>query len=557
MLRFLRFGWAALALASLASSAWSQDLSGCDDMGKQAAELEREWQELDKRRADMVFEMMQGMYCSKCKRSKSEIERAERLPFSQHLEEVNGVGQPAPISLIKSREKDYLDKIADLKRRKSDRDQARRECIAAAQEAERRRRDEEAEERWRRQQEAQRKAWEEGERRRKAEEERQRRAEAERQQRVLAQTQARLDQLAQQRDTALGMLDQLGARLQDDFARDEAMGEAVRQAGEVGDQVRERNTDALPGMVADERAAIELEEQARLEDMQLNPLEADYLSSFGGPGAAAERPAEDDASIRAWRPGDGATRTFDYSSAWSNSDALAPREFVFPGADAPSSGGAVGDAAAPANPQAPREIVFPGAQPGSASTGGAQDAAGSNGPVNHYSPGAPSGASQPGAATPAPPAGWQPRPFAPAPSGAASLPSANPPGPQGALSAAPAAPPAPRWDDYDFEPPTDSSWKERLLHWWVQDKYEEVRDTRLFGAPIAKALGRMRTLQTGVDWAVNNPLADDIPEDVRQNADIWRMLFLPHATGDFIGAAQGKLDFLDRWVDFEKAVQQP
>ena len=52
-------------------------------------------------------ELTMGLYCSKCQRSKSEIEREEREPFYKHLENVKGRSKSAPAAVLRKAYEDY------------------------------------------------------------------------------------------------------------------------------------------------------------------------------------------------------------------------------------------------------------------------------------------------------------------------------------------------------------------------------------------------------------------------------------------------------------------
>lgn len=78
------------------------------DAARDAAEVAKLIRE--KRKA--LEELSQGFYCSQCGRTASEIERAERIQFSEHLKNVKGRSIPAPANRIQAKAKEYDQKIA-------------------------------------------------------------------------------------------------------------------------------------------------------------------------------------------------------------------------------------------------------------------------------------------------------------------------------------------------------------------------------------------------------------------------------------------------------------
>jgi hypothetical protein len=71
----------------------------------------------DKKRA--IEELLSGRFCSKCRRSASEIERATKQSFSLHLTDVKGQPVPATLEMINQKRQEYDVKIrkcyADIK----------------------------------------------------------------------------------------------------------------------------------------------------------------------------------------------------------------------------------------------------------------------------------------------------------------------------------------------------------------------------------------------------------------------------------------------------------
>lgn len=65
---------------------------------------------LDAQWPDMERDLRLGLYCSRCERSKSEIERAEHITFAKHLDNVKGLGKSTPAALYKKKYEEYLTK---------------------------------------------------------------------------------------------------------------------------------------------------------------------------------------------------------------------------------------------------------------------------------------------------------------------------------------------------------------------------------------------------------------------------------------------------------------
>lgn len=74
------------------------------------AEIERLKIEKEKVRQ----ELLKGSFCDQCNRSKSEIEAAERIPFMEHIKNVNGTPIPASNAIIKKRMDEFDSKIQAL-----------------------------------------------------------------------------------------------------------------------------------------------------------------------------------------------------------------------------------------------------------------------------------------------------------------------------------------------------------------------------------------------------------------------------------------------------------
>lgn len=69
-----------------------------------------------------IQELRQGLYCSQCNRSKSEIERQTGRPFEEHLIEVQGVPIPAPPQAIAQKEEECRQKFDEATRRIAEND---------------------------------------------------------------------------------------------------------------------------------------------------------------------------------------------------------------------------------------------------------------------------------------------------------------------------------------------------------------------------------------------------------------------------------------------------
>jgi hypothetical protein len=115
---------AARASAGAARSRARQAVSCMEEQSRRSLENSREAGEAatehaglvdEKRRA--MKEFAQGLFCSKCDRAASEIERVERMSFGQHLDKVQGVPKPAPVELVKRKAAEYDRKIAQARQR--------------------------------------------------------------------------------------------------------------------------------------------------------------------------------------------------------------------------------------------------------------------------------------------------------------------------------------------------------------------------------------------------------------------------------------------------------
>ena len=80
------------------------------------AALDKQLRDLKREKELALKELREGYFCSKCKRSKSEIERGSSETFEEHLGRVSGDRIPASPEQIAAKEKEYDDKIATAQR---------------------------------------------------------------------------------------------------------------------------------------------------------------------------------------------------------------------------------------------------------------------------------------------------------------------------------------------------------------------------------------------------------------------------------------------------------
>ncbi len=86
-----------------------------DDIAKQVKAREAEIAKLSVEKDEAMEELRLGLFCSKCKRSKSEIERETGKSFYEHLQEVSGSPVPASQDVIDTRAAEYDAKIGTLR----------------------------------------------------------------------------------------------------------------------------------------------------------------------------------------------------------------------------------------------------------------------------------------------------------------------------------------------------------------------------------------------------------------------------------------------------------
>lgn len=75
--------------------------------GSEASEAAALLEALAQEKVKVMQELAAGQYCSRCRRTASEIERSERVSFAQHLDQVRGVAIPAPAELVNQRAADF------------------------------------------------------------------------------------------------------------------------------------------------------------------------------------------------------------------------------------------------------------------------------------------------------------------------------------------------------------------------------------------------------------------------------------------------------------------
>lgn len=90
---------------------YSNKLEACKTL-KKANEAEIEALKIEKERVRQ--ELLKGSFCDKCNRSKSEIELADKIPFLEHIKNVQGTPIPASPAIIKNRMDEFDTKIQAL-----------------------------------------------------------------------------------------------------------------------------------------------------------------------------------------------------------------------------------------------------------------------------------------------------------------------------------------------------------------------------------------------------------------------------------------------------------
>lgn len=89
------------------------------------------WEE----RQRALEELRAGLFCSRCRKPKSQLERETGKPFEEHLDEVKGVPVPADEEEIRQKMEEYAAKIAAAQRQEDDAEASLRELDAEFQSA--------------------------------------------------------------------------------------------------------------------------------------------------------------------------------------------------------------------------------------------------------------------------------------------------------------------------------------------------------------------------------------------------------------------------------------
>lgn len=85
-----------------------------NENNEQQVALARKIGDLIEEKKVALEEFREGWFCSKCKRSKSEIEKAEGISFEDHLKKVNGEPVPATEEQINEKSAEFNQKISGL-----------------------------------------------------------------------------------------------------------------------------------------------------------------------------------------------------------------------------------------------------------------------------------------------------------------------------------------------------------------------------------------------------------------------------------------------------------
>lgn len=105
---------AASQCRSDARSSYEAQLSDKNHLEQENEELKARFGALVAERDQALLELSQGLFCSRCNRSKSEIER-DGTNFYQHLDDVNGTPIPAAPEVIERRRQEYESKLQALR----------------------------------------------------------------------------------------------------------------------------------------------------------------------------------------------------------------------------------------------------------------------------------------------------------------------------------------------------------------------------------------------------------------------------------------------------------
>lgn len=112
----------ASAAADAAKDRFAAKTACMQDIWKENDQNNREAQKAAQKVADLIEqkkqairELSQGFYCSKCYRTKSEIERQEHMSFYQHLQNVQGHPVPAPAEVVRQKAQQFDQQIRSAK----------------------------------------------------------------------------------------------------------------------------------------------------------------------------------------------------------------------------------------------------------------------------------------------------------------------------------------------------------------------------------------------------------------------------------------------------------
>lgn len=87
---------------------------------------------LSEEKKDALRELRQGLYCSECRRTQSELERAG-INFGKHLRDVKGTAMPASPSEVKAKSREFDQEIASAQRQLDSCEEQKRHAIADLQ----------------------------------------------------------------------------------------------------------------------------------------------------------------------------------------------------------------------------------------------------------------------------------------------------------------------------------------------------------------------------------------------------------------------------------------
>lgn len=213
-------------------------------------------QQLEREKERAVEEVRQGLFCSKCERSKSEIERAERVSFSQHLQNVKGTAIARP-GLLAEKASFYDRQIAALQKQIADLEKMKGQLADAARQTA------------------------DFERQRAAAE--QQRQQREREQERLREMKAQQEKLQQERDR---IVNKANAKAESYRQAGQAAADGIKQIGDILTQKIERDRLEREQQREQERYDRQMEsldEKIRAQEEQVSRTEKDQsVSSRNG-----------------------------------------------------------------------------------------------------------------------------------------------------------------------------------------------------------------------------------------------------------------------------------